>query len=156
MDFKQILAPTDLSPFGEAGVQAAAELAQRLGARLILLHVVSPKEVEEPAAPHVPRRSVDQVYEKLQEEVLDHYRRVVPAVVRQGISAETQVVIGTPVAEILTMARVKEVDLIAMGTHGRTGVARLVMGSVAEEVLRRAPCPVLTVRPQEAMAQMAA
>ena len=75
---------------------------------------------------------------------------------RQGISAETQVVIGTPVAEILTMARVKEVDLIAMGTHGRTGVARLVMGSVAEEVLRRAPCPVVTVRPQEAMAQMAA
>lgn len=157
MDFKRILAPTDLSPLGEAGVQAAAELAQRLGARLILLHVVAPRELEEPAAANVPRQTVDQIYEKVQDTVLEQYRRVVSAAVRQTISVETQVVVGAPVAEILTTARVKGADLIAMGTHGRSGVARLVMGSVAEEVLRKAPCPVLTVRPQEeVMAQAAA
>jgi len=158
MDIKRILAPTDLSPLGEAGVQAAAELAQRLGARLILLYVVSPKELEEPAAPHALPKTVDQIYETVQEKVLEQYRGVVPSIVRQGVSVETQVVVGSPVMEILTTARVKEADLIAMGTHGRSGIARLVMGSVAEEVLRKAPCPVLTVRPQEqeTLAQAAA
>lgn len=156
MDIKRILAPTDLSPLGEAGIQAAAELAQRLGARLILLHVVSPKELEEPGAPNALPKTVDQIYETMQEKILEQYRSVVPTIVRQGVSVETQVVVGSPVVEILTTARVKEVDLIAMGTQGRSGVARWVMGSVAEEVVRKAHCPVLTMRPHEAMAQAAA
>ena len=64
--------------------------------------------------------------------------------------------VGAPVTEILRTARLKDADVIVMGTHGRTGLTRMVMGSVTEQVLRRAPCPVLTVRPAEVLAEAVA
>jgi len=64
----------------------------------------------------------------------------------ENVRAERQLVEGDPVSEILRVAREMPADLIVMGTHGRTGLERLLMGSVAEEVLRKATCPVLTVK----------
>ncbi|MEK7821464.1 MAG: universal stress protein, partial [Planctomycetota bacterium] len=73
-------------------------------------------------------------------------RESIPGEVRGDIQVETVVTMGIPAEEILKAARDEDVDVIVMGTHGRTGIAHTVMGSVAENVVRRASCPVLTVR----------
>ncbi len=156
MEFKRILAPTDFSPLGEVGLQAAAELAHRVGARLSLLHVVREDELEALASAHQPRHPVDLIYQDLETALLEQFRRVVPPDVRRDLAVEPLVTVGAPVTEILRAARLKESDVIVMGTHGRTGLTRMVMGSVTEQVVRRAPCPVLTVRPAEVLAAAAA
>ncbi len=156
MEFKRILAPTDFSPFGEVGLRAAAELASQVGARILLLHVVPEDELEALATAHQPRHPVDLIYQDLEAALLDQFRRVVPAEVRRGLAVEPVVSVGAPSAEILRAARLKGAEMIVMGTHGRTGLARMVMGSVAEQVVRKAPCPVLTVRPAEVLAVAAA
>lgn len=156
MDFKRILAPTDFSPFGEVGLRAAAELAHRVGARLSLLHVVPEDELEALASAHQPRHPVDLIYQDMETALMDQFRRVVSAEVRRDLAVEPVVTVGAPVTEILRTARLKGADVIVMGTHGRTGLTRMVMGSVTEQVVRRASCPVLTVRPAEVLAEAAA
>ena len=155
-EFKRILAPTDLSPLGEGGVRSAAELAHRLGAAITLFHVVSEDELEQLANAHMPRHPVDLIYQDLESAVLDQFRRVVPAELRRDLRTEAMVTVGQSVVEILRTAQFKNADMIVMATHGRTGLARMVMGSVAEQVVRKAPCPVLTVRPAEVMASAGA
>lgn len=147
MGYNRILAPTDLSAFGEVGVRAAADLAHRLGAALTLLRAVPDDELEALASAHVPRQPVDLIYQDLEAKLLDEFRRVVPADVRRSLHVEPMVTVGSPGAEILRAAKLKSADMIVMATHGRTGLAHLLMGSVAEHVVRHAPCPVLTVRP---------
>ena len=156
MEFKRILAPTDFSAFGEVGLQAAAELASRVGARLTLLHVIAEGELEALATARQPRHPVDLVYQDIETALVDQFRRVVPAEVRRDLAVEAVVTVGTAAVEIVRTARLKGADMVVMGTHGRTGLARMVMGSVTEQVVRRAPCPVLTVRPAEALAEAAA
>ena len=146
-----ILVPTDLSPFGEVGVRAAADLAHRLGAELTLFHVVPGNELETLVNAHIPRHPVDLIYHDLAVSLMDQFRRVAPPEVRRHLRVQPLVTVGNPVAEILRAAQVKSADMIVLATHGRTGLTRMVLGSVAEQVVRRAPCPVLTVRPAEAM-----
>ena len=155
MDIKRILAPTDLSPASDVALATAADLAGRLGAVLTLLHVVTEQELEAMTSAHVPSRPIDFVYQDVDAAVIAGFRRVVPAEVRRSLRVEPVVAVGTPVVEILRAAEVKGADMIVMATHGRTGLARIVMGSVAEQVVRRAPCPVITVRPVEALASAA-
>jgi nucleotide-binding universal stress UspA family protein len=156
VEIKRILAPTDLSPASDAGLAAAAELARRLGAVLTLLHVVTQQELEALTSAHVPSRPIDFVYQDVETAVIAQYRRVVPAETRRSLRVQPAVAVGTPVVEILHAARFKDADMIVLATHGRTGLARIVTGSVAEQVARRARCPVVTVRPVEAPALAAA
>lgn len=121
---REILLATDFSEPSRAAARVAVEYARRFGARLHLLHVVSP--TTDPA----PRPTLEHLAEELGREV--------PVV--------TAVVSGLPVAEeIVRYARTHRIDLIVVGTHGRTGPSRLLLGSVAERVVRTAPCPVLAV-----------
>jgi len=148
-ELKRILLATDLSPASEPALRCAAALAIRMDAGLVLLHVVSEKELDGLAKAHQPRHPVDLIYSELQEAVREQYRRAVPDEVRRFLHAEVLVVPGVPSEEIIRIAAAEGADLIITGTHGRTGLRRILMGSVAERVLRDAPCPVLTVRPQE-------
>lgn len=148
-ELKRILLATDLSPASEPALRCAAALAIRMDAGLVLLHVVSEKELDGLAKAHQPRHPVDLIYSELQEAVREQYRRAVPDEVRRFLHAEVLVVPGDAPTEIIRTAATKGADLIITGTHGRTGLRRILMGSVAEQVLRGAPCPVLTVRPQE-------
>ena len=148
-ELKRILLATDLSPASEPALRCAAALAIRMDAGLVLLHVVSEKELDGLAKAHQPRHPVDLIYSELEEAVREQYRRVVPDEVRRFLHAEVLVVPGVPSEEIIRIAAAEGTDLIITGTHGRTGLRRILMGSVAERVLRDAPCPVLTVRPQE-------
>ncbi|HTU92543.1 MAG TPA: universal stress protein [Gemmataceae bacterium] len=134
-----VLHPTDFSDNSEFAFRVACALARDYDARLVLLHVIPPPMVIYAGGP-VPAEtwpSVEEVKEKLRQlESLAHRVRV-----------ESQVLEGDPVDMILRAAEETRSDVIVMGTHGRTGLGRLLLGSVAESVIRKAPCPVLSAKP---------
>jgi nucleotide-binding universal stress UspA family protein len=133
-----ILHPTDFSDRSDFAFRLACALARDYGAHLTLLHVMSPPMVVygEGIIPPQP--------EDYQEQMEAELRRLKAP--DPSIRVEHRLEEGDPVEQILNAARETCADLIVMGTHGRTGLGRLLMGSVAEHVVRRASCPVLTVR----------
>jgi len=139
-----LLVPTDMSHVSLPAVAYAADFARRTGGTLVLLHVVSPRESEEGV---VDGRYVDQQFEEIRGRLLWWFRTFVPLAARQGVGVETVVCVGHPEHEILTMARAMQAGMIVMATHARRGLRRAVIGSVAEAVLRQAPCPVLAMSP---------
>lgn len=136
-EIRTVLTPTDFSDTSEEAVAFAARLAARLGARLVVVHVV-----ESPPPDAMPRPDLAEAQERAGQE-LD--RRAYKLQLRD-IQVETRVVVGTPVDEIVAAAERERADVLVLGTHGRRGVSRAIVGSVAEHVLRVAPCPVVTVR----------
>jgi nucleotide-binding universal stress UspA family protein len=137
MSVKNILVPTDFSGTSEAALHYAAEMALTLGARLYLVHV--PGRTGEHFEANFPHGQFETAARKglasfLTTEAIDRLR------------PEYAVRVGAPAEEIVRYADLCDADLIIMGTHGRTGIAHALMGSVAEQVLRVAPCPVLLVR----------
>ena len=119
-----ILFPTDFSAVSRAAGHTAADFARHFGARLHVLHVVP------------PAFDVDMPRTALTEAV---------AALGPLLAPEAAIVAGIAAREVVAYASEHDVDLIVMGTHGRTGVSHALLGSVAEAVVRRAPCPVLTV-----------
>jgi nucleotide-binding universal stress UspA family protein len=135
---KTILHPTDFSPQAAHALEVACSLARDCGARLVLLHIQPPEVIYGdgfvlPPEPGLVRKGLEERLRGV--EIPDPTIRV-----------ERVVEEGDPAAKILHVAGAAGADLIVMGTHGRTGGGRLLTGSVAEEVLRRAGCPVLTVK----------
>ncbi|QEH38989.1 Universal stress protein [Aquisphaera giovannonii] len=134
-----ILHPTDFSASSDAALRVARALARDQGAKLVLLHVLQvlaaahidvPPTVEDP---EICRQTLQSMCEALDDQDL-----------RQSVTPQLK--LGQPISEILRAAEDDRCDLLVMGTHGRTGLGRLLMGSMAEEVLRRTTCPVLLVR----------
>ena len=124
MKMKEILVPTDFSAVSEAAVKVATAMARETGARLHLVHVVPP--ATDPS---------------LGSEQLTRFGRLFG----QGLVVEIALLSGRAAREIAKYARDKSIDLIVISTHGRTGVSRALLGSVAEAVVRLSPCFVLTV-----------
>jgi nucleotide-binding universal stress UspA family protein len=137
MAIKTILHPTDFSDRCEAAFRVACSLAKDHAARVIAVHVPEPIAVPAGMAPAPP---LPTGYRGGLEERLRRFQLLAPEVKVEGRVEE-----GEPATGIVNAARVTDCDLIVMGTQGRTGVGRLHMGSVAENVLRTAPCPVVTV-----------
>jgi nucleotide-binding universal stress UspA family protein len=136
---RTILVPTDLGDPAEQAFDYAIALAAQLGARIVLLYVLRPAPlglVEMGAV--VTEGAVDSMLTAAQAE-LD--RRAA----RGGVAVDTLVRTGEAHDVILQVAAEARADLIVMGTHGRRGIRRLLLGSVAEAVVRSAPCPVLTM-----------
>ena len=127
---KNILAPTDFSQFGGASIQYACDIARESGARLHLLHVTSEEEMELERMNQLKRigEAIDSMLNK---------------------TTNKKVVVGNPANSIVEYARDQQIDLIVMGTHGRTGLAHLAIGSVTERVLKTAPCPVTVLGPRD-------
>ncbi len=143
MTTKKILFPTDYSTASDAGLEMAESLARDTGATLVILHV------EEPPAAYGGGELYYGVPEPDNTELLRMLHAVAPS--DPAIPFMHKLVNGDPAAEIVRQAEAEGADMIVMGTHGRTGLRRLLMGSVAEAVVRRAACPVLTVKhPHEA------
>lgn len=156
-DITRILTPVDFFPGSEAAAAYAFWLAGRLGARLKLLHVLG--SLGQTAAGMAPGEWVDAaIAEREAREQAERDLAALAARLAQGAGGgggsapETAVVtVGESTADaILEAAREASVDLVVMGTHGRSGLRRLILGSVAEQVVRRADCPVLTVRSRSA------
>jgi nucleotide-binding universal stress UspA family protein len=131
-----ILFPTDFSERSQAVFPFACSLARDQGARLLVLYVDPPPLFHGEV---VARRQEPDYEDRLWGE-LRRFQAPDPAV-----RIEHHLAAGKPAEEVLRVAREEKCDLIIMATHGRTALGRLLMGSVAEQVLRQAPCPVLTL-----------
>jgi nucleotide-binding universal stress UspA family protein len=138
LPLRTILHPTDFSEHSDYAFRLACSLARDYRARLVLVHV-TPTVVVSSTLAAMPPRSPDA--RKALEEQLTNLRSPDPS-----LGVEHHLKEGDPAAEILRLAQETPVELIVMGMHGRTGLGRLLMGSVAEQVVRKAPCPVLTVK----------
>jgi universal stress protein A len=133
-----ILHPTDFSPRSEHAFQMACSLARDHGGRVIVLHVAElPLVAPGDAMIHPPPGGI-------REAIADQLRGVQAPDARVPI--EHRLEEGDPVAQILRVAQESKCDLIVMGTHGRTGLTHLLMGNVAEQIVRKATCPVLVVK----------
>jgi nucleotide-binding universal stress UspA family protein len=138
-----ILAPTDMSAASIEAVAYAVGLARRLQGRLVLLHVLSQQHVDD----RVEAGEFVDVQIETEHARLHHwYVTSVPKAAREGVPTEFRVAIGNAADEILGFADTVPPELIVMATHGRTGLQRALLGSVAEAIVRQAPCPVLTLR----------
>jgi nucleotide-binding universal stress UspA family protein len=146
----RILVPTDFSPPSAAALAAAKELATRFGASIHLLHVLEDPYATASFAAEVYGYIPPGLKESWQRAAEKQMLTVFPEAERGPFRAGTAVVFGSPARTIVEYANQNGFDLIVMGTHGRGGVAHLLLGSVAERVVRTAPCPVLTVRETQA------
>lgn len=136
MQLKKILCPIDFSEDGQAANEYASMLAESSGAEIVYLHVALP-DVTFSAVAHVDLR------ENAAEDRI-RLEATVPTV--SGVNASYEVEFGLPSPTIVEFATENNIDLIVMGTHGRTGWRRVTMGSVAEGVVRNASCPVLAIK----------
>lgn len=144
MTFKNILVAVDFSPHAEEAVRVAADLGRRFEAKLTLLHVLQPPSYALPDGYYLYNAS------QLRD-IVATFGTHLEALKKRALAAgatdvEVKQLEGAPAAEIASCARSQHCDLIVIGTHGRTGLPHLVLGSVAERVLRHAPCAVLAVR----------
>jgi universal stress protein A len=151
MSWKTILVPHDFSASANHAAALARDVAKVHGARLVLLHVVElPYQVtpdtvivtDQTGAPMNIREYAVTTAE-------EHLADLVARLTKDGVAASSVVRVGNAVDEILRYADEQHADLIAMGTHGRTGLAHVIVGSVAERVVRGAKMPVLTARSPE-------
>lgn len=145
-DWKRICCPIDFSDASRAAMEVAADLARRFGAELVLLHAYPVPGYTFPdgsvvASPRMMQELADQAQRHLEEWRVEAER------LAGGRQVTGEKAVGEPAAEIVSFASARGVDLLVLGTHGRTGLEHALMGSIAERVVRRAGCPVLTVRP---------
>lgn len=160
----KILAPTDLSEISQTGVRYALNLARSVGAEVTVYQVLSPEEVMkygdklkqveagEPAR-RLPSPILERYEAALARFLSDYFSDLIP-----WLKVREKVDVGRPDKAIVQRAKIEGSDLIVIATHGRSGLAHILLGSVTEKVVRTAPCPVLTVRPRtgkEAIAKYA-
>jgi nucleotide-binding universal stress UspA family protein len=142
----RILVPTDFSATADAALEYACALATRLGASLELLHVIDEEYLGGTLASELYVPEAANLRETLRQEGEQLLSELVTSRNRDHLAIDTAVVVGRSFRTIVDEAVATKADLIVMGTHGRTGIAHLLLGSVAERVVRTAACPVLTVR----------
>ncbi len=141
---EKILFPTDFSECAKHALMYALSIATEYRARLIILHVVPklnlPPEMETAAEP---------LCDEMEKNAKAKISKLIPKRFLEKIKVENVIVRGIPFLEIINEAKKRNVDLITIATHGRTGLQHAVFGSTAEMVARKAPCPVLIVRHPE-------
>jgi nucleotide-binding universal stress UspA family protein len=146
--FEHILVATDFSDAATAGVAYALSLAQEANSRLTVLHVVEP-----PAATEEDEwltRAGDSILERMKAGARTQLAQVVPAAARDWCRVTERLEVGRSYREILRVASEEHAGLVVLGAHGHAVLERMFFGSTAHHVVRRAPCPVLTVRPPSA------
>lgn len=136
IQLRRILVPTDLSKFSFTALEYARSLAVMYDARVYMLYVSD------------TGRSGGATQEETATQALRHLEDVIHAEIENGHEVIPMARRGVPAREIARFAREEGIDLIVMATHGRTGVPHILLGSVAERVVREAPVPVMTVKPQ--------
>lgn len=144
MIIRKLLCPIDFSDASREALVEAVDLARRYEARLLLVHVMTPVPVSVPEA-LIDTSYLAQVYEDI-EKTLAKWRDEAQALGAPAV--EVKRLDGTPWDAICETAKQEGHDLIVMSTHGRTGLTHALIGSVAEKVVRHAPCAVLVVRPK--------
>lgn len=143
---KHILVPTDFSDTASRAVEYAKTLADAMGASVHLLHVLQDPFATAGFEAYVPP---PEYWENIKAHARAKLERVLAAAEWEKLKVSMSLAQGFPANEIVQCARERGIDLIVMGTHGRGPLTRFLLGSVADKVVRKAPCPVLTVHPPE-------
>lgn len=147
LNLKKILYPTDFSEYSLAALPYAVGLTQQNDAELYCLHVVNVSPEEYLTGEHIIPLSVPNIPKNTSLRTARMKLKKFAVENLSELDKLTSIVItGAPFVEIIRYAREQSIDLIVMGTHGRSALASMLLGSVAEKVVRKAPCPVLTVR----------
>ncbi len=147
MDIRRVLCPVDLSECSERALDCAAVIGRRFGAAVTALHVAAAESMPvRPYAGPVAPEPITWLSHQQEQLVLAVHAFVAPQVAC-GLPVEARIAQGDPVHTILDHAGALPADLLVIGSHGRSGLSRVVLGSVAEEVIARASCPVLTIPP---------
>jgi nucleotide-binding universal stress UspA family protein len=144
-DIKRMLVPTDFSPASDIAFNYALDLARRQQAAMHLLHVIDDASFAT-AYPDGFYVELPGLRAQLTDEATRRLQEMAALCVEAGVIATIEIAVGRPARAVTETAKASGADLIVMGTHGRSGFAHLVLGSVAERVVRTAPCAVLTVR----------
>ncbi|HKP46253.1 MAG TPA: universal stress protein [Pyrinomonadaceae bacterium] len=150
MNIRSILLPTDFSECGNYALSYAASLARTFGASILCVHVI------EPMVPTVGYSGMTEPLPlaDISDQLEDSAERELPKFADceecSGIAVEELIVHGEAASEIVRVAKEKDVDLIVVSSHGRTGLGRILFGSTAEAIVRHASCPVLVVKPGRA------
>lgn len=148
MNWRTLLVPHDFSPCADRALALAADVAPRHGARIVLAHVTHLPPGLTAAGlltdPHTGETV--RVDEHARSQALAELEPRAAAVRARGLDVTTRAALGEIAEQVLALADAEQADVIVMGTHGRTGLAHLLLGSLTEKVLRHARIPVLTVR----------
>ena len=142
ISLKKILCPIDHSDCSKEALKYAVSFAMRDEAKLYLLHIIDIRSFNESLNAMPTQIPDNETLEQLRIKLLD----CIPEEIRDDMDVEAIVAQGIPFAEIISTAKEKKIDMIVIGSHGRTGLSHMMLGSVSEKVVRKAPCPVLTVR----------
>lgn len=144
MEIKKILFAADFSEGSSSSLPYAVDFAKRYDAKLYLVHVVF--DIAKTSGSYVPHVSLDELYKDMENNAKAELEKCFIEEMKACKAVEHVVLRGTPYEEISRFAEENKIDLIVIGTHGRKGLDRMLFGSTAEQVVRHAPCPVLTVR----------
>ncbi len=147
IEIERILVPTDFSEYSRNALRYATAFANSFHARLVLIH--SCEHTVLGAGTEAYHFSVPEYIAKVEESERTTLEEWGEEIRRQGVAVETVFVVGPAANAIVDSAREKDVDMVIIATHGRTGFSHLMFGSTAEKVVRMAPCPVLTVKSPE-------
>lgn len=146
LNLKHILHPTDFSDNSSQALKYACSLATQFGAELHIIHVLqNPALRSPPVNDYLPQ----DYYERLMQQANEMLSALPEEVLSFTGSVTRNICTGVPFMETIRYARENAIDMIVMGTHGYSGLKHLIIGSVAENVVRKAPCPVLTVHPED-------
>lgn len=143
--FDKIVVPTDFSADSQRALKFAQDLAGMFDAEIVVVHVLEP-----PVYPAMTfgagAATLPPLQDEMRKAVSTHLTRIMEEEFAEGAKARSVLREGSPFSEILAVAREEAADLIVIATHGHTGIAHLLLGSTAEKVVRKASCPVLTIR----------
>ncbi len=145
---KKILVPTDFSDFSRPAIDYGCAMAARFEAELHLLHIVPDPALLLPEATAFSVESMQTQCDELVKIATAQLEKLPVDGWENGRAIQREVRVGTIFMEIIDYARTADIDLIVIGTHGRSGLMHVLMGSVAERIVRKSPCPVLTVKPE--------
>ena len=144
MEIKKIMFATDFSEGSSRALPYAVDMAKRYGARLYIVHVVY--DVAKTAGWYVPHVSMDEMYKDIESGAQAELDKCFIEEMHGFKEIEKVVLKGIPYEELTRFSTEQAIDMIVLGTHGRKGLDRMLFGSTAEQVVRYAPCPVLSVR----------
>jgi nucleotide-binding universal stress UspA family protein len=143
--FKKILCPLDFSEFSNEIVNYAVNIAGKYGSELHLLHVIPNLNYYTPYESFLTPENLVALESSIEKEVGKDFEKIIKKI---DTSVKTIIKSGAPFVEIIEYVKAESIDLVVMGTHGRSGIEHILIGSVAEKVVRKSPCPVLTIRPK--------
>ncbi|NUN08094.1 MAG: universal stress protein [Ignavibacteriaceae bacterium] len=142
--FHHILVPIDFSDYSKAALRFSVEVAQHCNAELVLIYVVEPFIY--PPDFSMGQIALPAVNLELDKRAEEQLQKLAESEIGGKVKVKTVVKSGTPFVEILDFAKTEDIDLIIISTHGHTGVEHLLFGSTTDKVVRKSPCPVLTLR----------